>query len=103
MPAKFVGSDDGGLDTSGLDELLPDPHRRFADAMLEEPRHHELVDVEGSGVSGVEDERVSQHIGLFVERGFIEGCKQRFVELPSVLEVSGEPLAREIRWVWWCE
>ena len=36
VPAKFVGSDDGGHDTSELESLVPEPHRRFVDALLVE-------------------------------------------------------------------
>ena len=35
LPAKFVGSDKGGLDASQLDEKIPQEHRRFLDELLE--------------------------------------------------------------------
>ncbi len=35
LPAKFVGSDRGGLDASQLDEKIPQEHRRFLDELLE--------------------------------------------------------------------
>jgi NAD(P)H-dependent flavin oxidoreductase YrpB (nitropropane dioxygenase family) len=34
LPAKFVGSDRGGLDWSQLDERIPEEHRRFVDDLL---------------------------------------------------------------------
>ncbi len=36
VPKKFVGSEEGGFDQSKLDELVPDEHRRFVDALLQE-------------------------------------------------------------------
>lgn len=34
LPARFVGSDRGGLDAGQLDERIPDAHRRFVDDLL---------------------------------------------------------------------
>ena len=36
VPAKFVGKDEGGHDESALEALVPEEHRRFLDALLEE-------------------------------------------------------------------
>ncbi len=36
VPAKFVGSDDGGLESAELDRMVPEAHRRFVEALLEE-------------------------------------------------------------------
>ncbi len=36
VPAKFVGSDVGGLEASKLDTMIPEEHRRFLDALLVE-------------------------------------------------------------------
>ncbi len=36
VPAKFVGSDEGGIQPSKLEALIPDEHRRFVDALLAE-------------------------------------------------------------------
>jgi len=36
VPAKFVGSDEGGLESSKLDAMIPDEHRRFVEALLVE-------------------------------------------------------------------
>ncbi len=36
VPAKFVGSDEGGVEASKLDALIPEQHRRFVDALLVE-------------------------------------------------------------------
>ncbi len=35
LPAKFVGSDRGGLDADQLDERIPEEHRRFLGELLE--------------------------------------------------------------------
>ena len=34
LPAKFVGSDQGGFDAAQLDERIPDGHRKFLDELL---------------------------------------------------------------------
>ena len=34
IPAKFVGSDEGGLDASGVAARIPDAHREFVDSLL---------------------------------------------------------------------
>ena len=36
VPAKFVGSDQGGLETSKLEALMPEAHLQFVDALLQE-------------------------------------------------------------------
>jgi NAD(P)H-dependent flavin oxidoreductase YrpB (nitropropane dioxygenase family) len=36
LPAKFVGSDRGGLDAKEMDERLPAEHKKFLDDLLEE-------------------------------------------------------------------
>ena len=36
VPAKFVGSDEGGIQPDKLDALIPEEHRRFVDALLVE-------------------------------------------------------------------
>jgi NAD(P)H-dependent flavin oxidoreductase YrpB (nitropropane dioxygenase family) len=36
LPAQFVGSDRGGFDASQLDDRIPQEHRRFVDALLEQ-------------------------------------------------------------------
>ncbi len=36
VPAKFVGSDEGGLDVSELQAMVPEEHRRFVEALLQE-------------------------------------------------------------------
>jgi len=36
VPAKFVGSDQGGLETSRLAEMLPEAHLEFVEALLQE-------------------------------------------------------------------
>ena len=35
LPANFAGSDRGGLESSQMDELIPQGHREFLDALLE--------------------------------------------------------------------
>ncbi|MDH3214433.1 MAG: nitronate monooxygenase family protein [Myxococcales bacterium] len=35
LPARFVGSEQGGLEASQLDEKIPEAHRRFLDDLLE--------------------------------------------------------------------
>jgi len=34
VPAKIIGKDQGGLAVSDMDDLIPDEHRRFVDALL---------------------------------------------------------------------
>ena len=36
VPAKIVGKEQGGLGPSDMDDLIPDEHRRFVDALLQE-------------------------------------------------------------------
>ncbi len=36
VPARFVGSDSGGLETSRLDEMIPEAHLEFVEALLQE-------------------------------------------------------------------
>ncbi|MCG8592017.1 MAG: nitronate monooxygenase family protein [Proteobacteria bacterium] len=36
LPAKFAGSDQGGLDADQLDALIPQEHRKFLDQLLEQ-------------------------------------------------------------------
>jgi NAD(P)H-dependent flavin oxidoreductase YrpB (nitropropane dioxygenase family) len=35
LPTKFVGAEQGGIDASKLDALIPDRHRKFLDELLE--------------------------------------------------------------------
>ncbi len=36
LPAKFVGSDQGGFDADELDERIPEEHRRFVDDLMKQ-------------------------------------------------------------------
>jgi NAD(P)H-dependent flavin oxidoreductase YrpB (nitropropane dioxygenase family) len=36
VPARFVGSDEGGIDSEALQALIPDEHRRFLAALMQE-------------------------------------------------------------------
>ena len=36
VPAKFVGSEEGGVEAAKLDAMIPEQHRRFVDALLAE-------------------------------------------------------------------
>jgi NAD(P)H-dependent flavin oxidoreductase YrpB (nitropropane dioxygenase family) len=36
VPARFVGSDEGGLEASRLDQMIPEAHLQFVDALLQE-------------------------------------------------------------------
>jgi NAD(P)H-dependent flavin oxidoreductase YrpB (nitropropane dioxygenase family) len=36
LPAKFVGSDPGGITKSKMDDMIPDEHRRFLDELMQE-------------------------------------------------------------------
>ena len=36
VPVKFVGREEGGLEAAKLDALIPEEHRRFVDALLQE-------------------------------------------------------------------
>src|SRR5438105_12331510 len=36
IPAKYVGSEEGGISRSRLEELIPEEHRHFVDSLLEQ-------------------------------------------------------------------
>ena len=60
VPAKFVGSDEGGLDSSGLEALIPEEHRRFVDSLLVEhgvPPMPEEMQPRGGGTFQQEKQR----------------------------------------------
>jgi len=60
LPAKFVGSDRGGLDASELDAQIPDAHRRFVDDLLDRhgvPRLSEDAHVSPAFSVGYEQQR----------------------------------------------
>jgi len=49
VPAKYAGSDEGGLDVSAINGMIPQEHRDFLDAMLDRYDVPALDDEAGSG------------------------------------------------------
>ena len=62
VPAKYLGSDEGGASLSAVNDLIPDEHREFVDALLDkyEVPAIEQSDEQGGGTFGLEaDDAVS--------------------------------------------
>jgi NAD(P)H-dependent flavin oxidoreductase YrpB (nitropropane dioxygenase family) len=60
VPAKFVGSDEGGVTASALEAMIPEQHRRFVDALLAEhgvPPMPEEMEREGTTTFDKEEGR----------------------------------------------
>jgi NAD(P)H-dependent flavin oxidoreductase YrpB (nitropropane dioxygenase family) len=56
IPAKYVGSEEGGISRSRLEELIPEEHRHFVDSLLEKYDVPPMPE-SGDGGEGGEGER----------------------------------------------
>lgn len=56
VPAKYAGSDEGGLTVSKIDEMIPAAHREYVDDILERYDVPPLPDDDGRGVFHMRDD-----------------------------------------------